>query len=128
MGISRPSRALPEQTDAESLQPNKRLKLTGGDRFNGIGELCPRAHRSEEHTSELQSQSNLVCRLLLEKKKHFICAPSRIVAPPEVEIPEVSTCSPATPVIITSSDASWDVIHVADDMSFQCTLLICLRS
>src|SRR5438270_9900676 len=28
-----------------------------------------RSHRSEEHTSELQSQSNLVCRLLLEKKK-----------------------------------------------------------
>src|SRR2546430_11292425 len=27
--------------------------------------------RSEEHTSELQSQSNLVCRLLLEKKKKF---------------------------------------------------------
>src|SRR2546427_6599062 len=26
-------------------------------------------HRSEEHTSELHSQSNLVCRLLLEKKK-----------------------------------------------------------
>src|SRR2546427_8143923 len=31
-------------------------------------ELAERA-RSEEHTSELQSQSNLVCRLLLEKKK-----------------------------------------------------------
>src|SRR2546430_4919650 len=31
------------------------------DRWNG--------RRSEEHTSELQSQSNLVCRLLLEKKK-----------------------------------------------------------
>src|SRR5688572_31658036 len=29
----------------------------------------PPAPRSEEHTSELQSQSNLVCRLLLEKKK-----------------------------------------------------------
>src|SRR2546430_7912147 len=28
-----------------------------------------RSQRSEEHTSELQSQSNLVCRLLLEKKK-----------------------------------------------------------
>src|SRR2546430_5242641 len=28
-----------------------------------------RGDRSEEHTSELQSQSNLVCRLLLEKKK-----------------------------------------------------------
>src|SRR2546427_8824586 len=29
----------------------------------------PQQQRSEEHTSELQSQSNLVCRLLLEKKK-----------------------------------------------------------
>src|SRR5690606_39673467 len=28
------------------------------------------ANRSEEHTSELQSRENLVCRLLLEKKKH----------------------------------------------------------
>src|SRR2546430_11508600 len=33
----------------------------------------PVAFRSEEHTSELQSQSNLVCRLLLEKKKQRIC-------------------------------------------------------
>src|SRR2546430_7232344 len=31
--------------------------------------LVGRGVRSEEHTSELQSQSNLVCRLLLEKKK-----------------------------------------------------------
>src|SRR5688572_31376410 len=30
---------------------------------------CRSEERSEEHTSELQSQSNLVCRLLLEKKK-----------------------------------------------------------
>src|SRR2546430_6958744 len=30
------------------------------------------SRRSEEHTSELQSQSNLVCRLLLEKKKKHI--------------------------------------------------------
>src|SRR2546430_8627828 len=29
------------------------------------------SRRSEEHTSELQSQSNLVCRLLLEKKKQY---------------------------------------------------------
>src|SRR2546427_6159232 len=40
-----------------------------------LNELClalfaeQAAVRSEEHTSELQSQSNLVCRLLLEKKK-----------------------------------------------------------
>src|SRR2546430_16476794 len=37
------------------------------------------AGRSEEHTSELQSQSNLVCRLLLEKKK-TTCPPAQ--APP----------------------------------------------
>src|SRR2546427_8612857 len=34
-----------------------------------LGERQERRFRSEEHTSELQSQSNLVCRLLLEKKK-----------------------------------------------------------
>src|SRR2546430_6639692 len=40
--------------------------------------------RSEEHTSELQSQSNLVCRLLLEKKKkkkHTVARPSRKAGP-----------------------------------------------
>src|SRR2546430_5602157 len=40
----------------------------------GAGGIARQSHlpalrRSEEHTSELQSQSNLVCRLLLEKKK-----------------------------------------------------------
>src|SRR2546427_7077197 len=35
----------------------------------GAHRPLPAAARSEEHTSELQSQSNLVCRLLLEKKK-----------------------------------------------------------
>src|SRR2546430_4096979 len=35
----------------------------------GRGHPLERRARSEEHTSELQSQSNLVCRLLLEKKK-----------------------------------------------------------
>src|SRR5256885_12199358 len=34
--------------------------------------------RSEEHTSELQSPCNLVCRLLLEKKKHIPC-PSLVI-------------------------------------------------
>src|SRR4051812_49612386 len=36
-----------------------------------------RAARSEEHTSELQSHVNLVCRLLLEKKKTHHCAPAK---------------------------------------------------
>src|SRR2546430_4450119 len=38
--------------------------------------------RSEEHTSELQSQSNLVCRLLLEKKTHAVMLPQ---TPPRYE-------------------------------------------
>src|SRR2546427_3809811 len=38
-------------------------------RLQSFGSLKINARRSEEHTSELQSQSNLVCRLLLEKKK-----------------------------------------------------------
>src|SRR2546427_7457411 len=39
------------------------------------------AGRSEEHTSELQSQSNLVCRLLLEKKKMIVIVPRRMTYP-----------------------------------------------
>src|SRR2546430_6406721 len=38
-------------------------------RWNISVSAASRSWRSEEHTSELQSQSNLVCRLLLEKKK-----------------------------------------------------------
>src|SRR5256885_6686674 len=42
--------------------------------FPGFGftEVPPEQNRSEEHTSELQSPCNLVCRLLLEKKKKII--------------------------------------------------------
>src|SRR5438270_9852513 len=39
------------------------------------------ANRSEEHTSELQSQSNLVCRLLLEKKKKYTKSSSNVAQP-----------------------------------------------
>src|SRR5438270_10367889 len=37
-----------------------------------VRRYTPASSRSEEHTSELQSQSNLVCRLLLEKKKTYV--------------------------------------------------------
>src|SRR2546427_8534418 len=49
----------------------------------------PRAadgRRSEEHTSELQSQSNLVCRLLLEKKKNKRKARSAYTQPQQGEV------------------------------------------
>src|SRR5256885_10591862 len=38
----------------------------------GVGEPVPEGERSEEHTSELQSPCNIVCRLLLEKKKKYL--------------------------------------------------------
>src|SRR2546427_7135577 len=47
----------------------------------GHGEAGAEARaRSEEHTSELQSQSNLVCRLLLEKKKTAQALDQRLLA------------------------------------------------
>src|SRR5699024_3327546 len=44
----------------------------GGTTVGNIIPLCRRMNRSEEHTSELQSRFDLVCRLLLEKKKEHI--------------------------------------------------------
>src|SRR5260370_7040206 len=49
----------------------------GGDGVHKmLSFVAPGNHRSEEHTSELQSHLNLVCRLLLEKKKN-----SRLLRP-----------------------------------------------
>src|SRR2546430_3898806 len=54
------------------------IVLCAGPAFRIAGQAdrlhpaSPYVTRSEEHTSELQSQSNLVCRLLLEKKKKHL--------------------------------------------------------
>src|SRR5258708_9948037 len=45
-------------------------RFHGGDGLDVAGPLAACRRRSEEHTSELQSPDHLVCRLLLEKKKH----------------------------------------------------------
>src|SRR5690606_41845169 len=50
---------------AEQRRQRRRLVLADGE----LDEADAVALRSEEHTSELQSRENLVCRLLLEKKK-----------------------------------------------------------
>src|SRR2546430_12920089 len=57
--------------------PGRRLPLRGADLvLIAMHSLCKgRDVRSEEHTSELQSQSNLVCRLLLEKKNSLRVSP-----------------------------------------------------
>src|SRR5258706_8889437 len=51
--------------EAEKLQASELVKQFKIE----MGLASPQAARSEEHTSELQSLTNLVCRLLLEKKK-----------------------------------------------------------
>src|SRR2546430_11354463 len=59
-----------------SERPRRRARRRGGgERVGDRGSAQAAAGvRSEEHTSELQSQSNLVCRLLLEKKKKHNCS------------------------------------------------------
>src|SRR2546430_8871204 len=56
-----------DRRDGEAGQEDRGEGGRGGVRDPGGDHPGP--PRSEEHTSELQSQSNLVCRLLLEKKK-----------------------------------------------------------
>src|SRR2546430_5939274 len=66
---ARPARSLLLDSRREGAvgeaQPDRLLLASCG----GAHDRLP-LRRSEEHTSELQSQSNLVCRLLLEKKKN----------------------------------------------------------
>src|SRR5690606_21024794 len=54
----------------QQLKRINRLKMTSGlyERTKSFHQHLNQATRSEEHTSELQSRENLVCRLLLEKK------------------------------------------------------------
>src|SRR2546430_12581440 len=57
------------QSASGGVQPRR---FAGSAHADGAAQ--PALWRSEEHTSELQSQSNLVCRLLLEKKKINRCS------------------------------------------------------
>src|SRR2546430_13632512 len=68
--IRRPPRStlFPYTTLFRSELPEPQAVADGEDYFAARGLVA----RSEEHTSELQSQSNLVCRLLLEKKKNRV--------------------------------------------------------
>src|SRR2546426_9370760 len=88
--IRRPPRStlFPYTTLFRSLEPGPAVRALQESRAKGrgelrmlgevaqrleaqpVGHLGPHSQRSEEHTSELQSPCNLVCRLLLEKKKN----------------------------------------------------------
>src|SRR2546427_4554902 len=75
--IRRPPRSTPFPTRRSSDLPGGGVRLRCGGHaqvgaLRGADDRAAKGARSEEHTSELQSQSNLVCRLLLEKKKKQI--------------------------------------------------------
>src|SRR5262249_60832693 len=55
--------------DGIGVRDHGALRVTRGAGRVAVDGHVVRHHRSEEHTSELQSLTNLVCRLLLEKKK-----------------------------------------------------------
>src|SRR5207249_7271791 len=61
-----PKQSTPVQVDKHQLALGNRIKSARRDA--APGEFFTREMRSEEHTSELQSRFDLVCRLLLEKK------------------------------------------------------------
>src|SRR5436190_18397793 len=69
--------------------PGARISITGlPDRA--------RVDRSEEHTSELQSHSDLVCRLLLEKKKNHTGPSAPVLSAP----PRPSAAHPGSPHLV----------------------------
>src|SRR2546426_6576794 len=83
--IRRPPRStlFPYTTLFRSFMPLRvrggRRRLNAGNRaevdeVTGLPQAADVPPRSEEHTSELQSPCNLVCRLLLEKKKRLVSA------------------------------------------------------
>src|SRR5437867_5357122 len=75
------------------------------DRRSPLGDLEPPARteparaepvhaRSEEHTSELQSPYDLVCRLLLEKKKAYLKKRNERVTDPSTQSYDLPNCAP----------------------------------
>src|SRR5438034_3213530 len=58
----------PRLVQAQGVEAKRVLRIVVAP--PAVGDVLQRLERSEEHTSELQSHSDLVCRLLLEKKNY----------------------------------------------------------
>src|SRR5688572_31031577 len=70
--LFRSKNARPSCRSSRPATPSRHLPRRFSKYLTRLAATCAKSAfrtRSEEHTSELQSQSNLVCRLLLEKKK-----------------------------------------------------------
>src|SRR5438874_7159956 len=101
--VRRPPRStlFPYTTLFRSLQADRGLfGLDGADDPRRWARGRPRAHRSEEHTSELQSRRDLVCRLLLEKKKKiFRTRPTRKYVRAPVKITTAAVIDALVPAL-----------------------------
>src|SRR5256886_10377900 len=85
--------------------------------FNGPG-------RSEEHTSELQSQSNLVCRLLLEKKKerqHLCCGETTQISQKCEELRLLQSVHPFVSLRLTEISSHTAILGAA---LYECGLIL----
>src|SRR2546430_12931395 len=73
-----------ESSDALALRrlPLRPWRIPRDAALRRLADCACLPWRSEEHTSELQSQSNLVCRLLLEKKKITTCSVAHVTNTP----------------------------------------------
>src|SRR5256885_9926606 len=69
--------------------------------------------RSEEHTSELQSPCNLVCRLLLEIKATFRLIDPAPARDPDPAVPFPTEPSPAAPLMLPSTPTATAVVVVS---------------
>src|SRR5438477_5926561 len=72
-------RSLPPPPDRNFRRGRDRRPCSSGTAPASTGSPLPNYKRSEEHTSELQSHVNLVCRLLLEKKKINLSSTSSLM-------------------------------------------------
>src|SRR2546430_3644253 len=76
--------------------------------------------RSEEHTSELQSQSNLVCRLLLEKKKKTQESARSALAPQRWNVVRVSTAASCGRVVSDIGERGLPVAIMVREPALAC--------
>src|SRR5689334_24696073 len=93
-------------------------------RFISMATFSVQANRSEEHTSELQSQFHLVCRLLLEKKKAEIIPHdhgvlvhlSGVVLHERVAIADARVLNSVLPLVdATAAESHFVEVHFIDD-------------
>src|SRR3954465_3081926 len=76
---------------------------------------CKKCARSEEHTSELQSHDNLVCRLLLEKTQRTTRQPAPPVCVPTPPTPPPAPPRPLSPRAARASSSRTAPVPVTND-------------